>query len=469
MLRNILLIIVFSAFTLLVNAQLKLASILDDNMVLQRNSEVKLWGTGTAGEKMTVSASWSKEKYKTKCEPNGKWMLKVPTSDAGGPYWIEISTSKEKLIVRNILLGEVWLAAGQSNMAIPIQGYKDQPVNGAHDILENAGDEPIRLYNIPNSSQPEPIDSCGGKWMPATSENVQVFSAVGYLFAKHLQQKLKVPVGVIISAWGGSWIESWINREAIIAFPDAVTRSTLETNEPNQRASQLYNGMIAPITNYSIKGIIWYQGESNIVNYKGYDTLMKAMVSGWRNKFEQGIFPFYFVQIAPYDYGIEKNSAFLREEQSKAMGLIPNSGMITTIDLGEKNCVHPAEKNIVAKRLSWWAIAETYGIKGIPYKSPVYHSQEVKDTMIIISFDNAEQGITTFGKKLESLEIAGIDRIFYSANVLISDKKLIVWNPKVNNPVAVRYAFSNFPKGDGFLYNLTGLPVSSFRTDNWEQ
>jgi len=231
----------------------------------------------------------------------------------------------------------------------------------------------------------------------------------------------------------------------------------------------LFNGMIAPLLNYTIKGAIWYQGESNVDHYKGYSDLIQAMVKGWRNQFGQGIFPFYYVQIAPYNYGTENNSAFLREEQSKAMGLIPNSGMITTIDLGEKNCVHPAEKNIVAKRLSWWAIAETYGIKGIPYKSPVHHSQEVKDTMIIISFDNAEQGITTFGRKLESLEIAGIDRIFYSANVLISDKKLIVWNPKVNNPVAVRYAFSNFPKGDGFLYNLTGLPVSSFRTDNWEQ
>jgi len=462
----------FFLFLLLIfnaEAQLKIASVLSNHMVLQRNADVKLWGKAKAGEKVTVSVDWNAKKFTTNSDSNGKWLLKVPTTNAGGPYQIKVSAGKEQIMISDVLLGEVWLGSGQSNMSFAMCGYKDQPVNGASDFLADADNDQIRMFGIPNDSKAEPQDFCGGIWVAANAESVSTFSAVAYLFAKQLQQKLKVPVGILHASWGGSWLESWMNKDAIAGFPQAIERSTLEKSESNQRASQLYNAMIAPIKNFSIKGAIWYQGESNVARYPDYADLMAAMVWGWRAEFEQGDFPFYYVEIAPYDYGKDVNSAFLREQQTKAILMIPNSGMVCTIDLGEEKCVHPAEKFTISKRLSWYAFAETYGLKGILCRTPLYQSSEVKDTLMLVSFQNAENGLTTFGRKLESVEIAGVDRVFYPANAVISEKKLKVWSPKVKQPVAVRYAFCNFPKGEGFLYNVLGLPVSSFRTDNWEK
>lgn len=466
--RSILLSVFLFSF-LIANAELKVSSILGNNMVLQRNSEVKIWGNTYPNQKVTVKTDWNKSKVSVVSNEKGEWLTKVKTTEAGGPYSISITSGKEKLSLKNILMGEVWLCSGQSNMEMPVAGWSDMPTNGSNDFILDADNDNIRLFTLKKASMESPQDTCVGNWAVASSGSVAPFSAVGYLFAKQLQLKLNVPVGIISSNWGGSRVEAWMNKETIANFPEALKQTTQEKTSPNHKASRLYNGMIAPITNFTIKGVLWYQGESNKGNYKDYAALQASMVANWRNDFGVGEFPFYFVQIAPFSYGNSKgfDSAFQRDEQLKSMSLIPNSGMISTLDIGEEKNIHPAQKETVAKRLAYWAFAKTYDIKNIVYKSPTYKNMRVNDSIVLITFNDAENGLSTFGKEVECFEVAGQDSIFYPAKMTITKKQVRVWSAQVKAPVAVRYGFCNFPKTAGYLYNTAGLPVPSFRTDNW--
>ncbi len=463
------LVLILFLFITSIQAKVKLASVLGDNMVLQRNTEVQLWGTAQPNEKLSITTGWNSVKTKLVANENGKWLVKVKTTEAGGPYNITIATYKEKLILKNILLGEVWICSGQSNMEMPVAGLGGgQLTNGANEFIFDADNDNIRLFNVKKASVSTPQDSCTGQWAVASSESVASYSAVGYLYAKKLQQKLHVPIGMICSCWGGSTIEAWMDKETIAQFPAALKRSTQEKTQAQQKASCLYNGMIAPIVNYTIKGALWYQGESNQHNYKEYAAEQASMVASWRKDFGVGNFPFYFVQIAPFAYVNSKGliSALQRDEQLKSMALIPNSGMISTFDIGEEKCIHPAEKATVANRLAYWALSETYGCKGLAYKMPTFKNLTVKDSVAILKFDNAPNGFSTFGKEVECFEVAGSDSIFYPAKLII-DKEVKVVSTNVKAPVAVRYGFCNFPKTKGYLYNTAGLPVPSFRTDNW--
>lgn len=467
-----LLLLPFFLFTFLIcQAKLKVASILGDNMVLQRNTEVKLWGKAEPNQKIIIKTDWNKTTLNTVANEKGKWMVKVKTTEAGGPFTISVVSGKEKVLLKNILLGEVWLCSGQSNMEMIISGKIDQPVNGSNDFLTESDNSNIRLFTVKKASMETPQDTCTGNWEVASSISVAQFSAVGYLYAKQLQRILNVPVGMICSSWGGSRVEAWMSKETLSNYPEALKQTTQEKTQIQNRASRLYNGMILPIINYTIKGAIWYQGEGNIVNYKDYASLQASMVANWRNSFGIGEFPFYFVQIAPYSYGNSKaiNSALQRDEQLKSMSLIPNSGMISTFDIGEEKSIHPAEKNVVAKRLSYWALSKTYGLKGISYQSPTFKSLSIKDSVVCVDFDNADNGLSSFGKEVECFEIAGSDSIFYPAKMSINKKQACVWSTQVKMPVVVRYGFCNFPKTTGYLYNTAGLPVSSFRTDNWKR
>jgi sialate O-acetylesterase len=463
----------FALFIFLVSfaatqAKIKVASVLGDNMVLQRNTEVKLWGKADPNQKLSIVADWIKAKINVACNEQGDWLIKLKTTEAGGPYAITIASANEKMILKNILLGEVWLCSGQSNMEMPLIGFPGQPVNGSNDFLLNADNDNIRLFTVKRNPCDTPQDTCTGKWQAASSESVASFSAVGYLYAKILQQKLKVPVGIINSSWSGTRIQPWMSKETIAKFPVSLAQIASKDTPAHQKASATYNGMIAPIHNFAIKGAIWYQGEGNIGS-KEYPALMEAMVANWRKDFGVGQFPFYFVQIAPYWYNNSKgiNSAIQRDEQLKASLLIPNCGMISTMDMGEEKCIHPAEKELVAKRLAYWAFAETYGFKGLSYKTPYLSNFSLKDTLAILKFQNAPNGFSTFGKEVQSFEIAGQDSVFYPAEYKISSSQIQVWSQKVKVPVAVRYGFCNFPKTSGYLYNTAGLPVPSFRTDNW--
>lgn len=451
------------------HAEIKVASALGDNMVLQRNTEVKLWGTAKPNERLTITTGWDKSKCNVVCNENGKWLVKVKTAEAGGPYTISITSKEEKVQLQNILLGEVWLCSGQSNMEMPIEGFDDQPVNNSSDFLMEADDDNLRMFTLTRVSIDTPQDTCEGSWKVASAESVSEFSAVGYLFAKQLRKKLNVPVGVICSSWGGSRIEAWMSKETMSQFPEALKETSPKNPLPAQRASRLYNGMISPILNCTFKGAIWYQGESNIPNYQDYAALMKGMLQNWRHDFGLGNFPFYYVQISPFCYEGSKgiSCALQRDEQLRAMSMITNCGMISTFDIGSEVSIHPAEKYTVAKRLALWAFSETYGIKGLPYKTPTFKSMTVKDSVATLSFDNIGLGLNTFGKEVECFEVAGADKVFYPAKMTISARKAHVSSPKVKEPVAVRYGFCNYPKTSGYLYNNAGLPVCSFRTDNW--
>jgi sialate O-acetylesterase len=466
-----LLLSIFMLAAIALQAQLKVASILGNNMVLQQNTEVKIWGTATPNQKLTVTANWNNSKVTLTSNEDGKWLAKIKTTKAGGPYTITIAAKKEKIELTNILLGEVWLCSGQSNMEMPIMGFTDQPILGSNDALLEADNDNIRLFTVKRASLPTTADTCSGSWSVASAESVAKFSAVGYLYAKLLQKKLNVPVGIVSSNWGGSRIEAWINKENMTAFPEALAQTTKENTAPNHKASHLYNGMIYPILNYVIKGALWYQGESNIKNYKDYSAEMQVMLRNWRKDFGVGNFPFYFVQIAPFAYknSQEIGSVLLRDEQLKASLAIPNAGMVVTVDIGDENTIHPADKYTVAKRLVYRTLSETYGMKGISYESPTYKNMVVKDSIAFVSFDNNALGFSSFGKRVDCFEIAGDDKVFYPASIKILQKQIQVWASEVKTPVAVRYAYRNFPKTEGFIYNSAGLPLCPFRTDNWEK
>lgn len=468
--KTLLLLLALSSVTFL-QAQLKIASILGDNMVLQRNSEVKLWGNSKPNDKLTIKVGWDKSTLKTVADGDGKWLVKVKTTEAGGPYQITIALGKEKLTLTNILLGEVWLCSGQSNMEMPIKGFGDQPILGVNDALVDAENDNLRLFTVKKAALDTPQDTCSGNWDVANPLSVGKFSAVGYFYARELQRKLNVPVGMICSSWGGTAIASWMSPQALSNFPSSKAKTPVKKEGDPSKFSSLYNGMIHPLLNFTIKGAIWYQGETNRFNAGEYADLMAAMVNNWRADFGAGQFPFYFVQIAPYNYADSKGliSAYLREAQQKASLKIPNSGMISTVDIGEEKVIHPAEKLTVAKRLSYWALSETYNKKGIAFQNPLFKMAEAKDSMMVISFDNLENGLTAFGKEISNFEIAGKDKIFYPAKAIIVKKQIQATCPEVKKPMAVRYGFCNYPQGKGFLYNTAGIPVPPFRSDDWNE
>ena len=455
-----------------VNAQLKLASVIGDNMVLQQNSKVRIWGKSTAGHTIKVSANWSSEATaNTVVNQNGDWLVSIPTVAAGGPYQITISDAKEKVKVNNLMLGEVWFCSGQSNMEMVVAGMFGNVIKDADEIINDADNNNIRCFTVPRNSVATPQDTCTGSWKIANSETVGNFSAVAYLYAKQLEHKLHVPIGIIVSSFGGSRIEAWISKDKITNYPEPFKETTQPKTLIHHKASQLFNGMVNPVLNYTIKGAIWYQGESNISNYKDYPDLMAGLVSDWRTRFGVGDFPFYYVEIAPYWYNNSNafGAALQRNQQLKAVSMIPNSGMVSTIDIGEEKCIHPADKATVSKRLAYLAFSETYQMKGYSIKQPIYKSVAFKDSLATITLDNVGNGLTSFGKEVDCFEVAGADSVFHKGNAIVNKKLQIeVVSSQVKNPVAVRYAFRNYINTRGWFYNSANLPLLSFRTDNWE-
>lgn len=466
-------------FVLSLQARVKLPNVLSDNMVLQQQTQVKLWGEALANKKVKIYTSWNQKNYVTKADATGNWEVKVVTPKAGGPYTIKISDG-ETLVLKNILIGEVWFCSGQSNMEMPVQGFVRQPVKGGNDAIAKAQPSiPIRIFSTDTKAgkpikqfAKQPQKNCDGQWEENYGDGVANCSATAYFFAKYLQEVLQVPVGIIISSWGASNVEAWMSREALQPF-STIDTAILTNNEtiskPNQTPTVLFNAKIAPLLSYTIKGFLWYQGESNCINAEAYQSLMPAFVSDLRNKWNIGAFPFYFVQIAPYNYGKPNGfwSAKMREVQEKIWKLIPNSGMVTTLDVGSPFFIHPPDKQMVGERLALWALGATYERKGFAYKPPVFEKMEIKEDKVYIDFQNAERGIYPMATELYGFEIAGADQVFYSAKAIIdiSSPRLAVWSDKVTQPVAVRYAFKNFEQAS--IFGVSGIPVAPFRTDTW--
>ena len=472
-----LLIVSFLCFNL--QAKVKLPSVLGNNMVLQQKSEVKLWGWSNPNTKVKITTSWDKKSYVITTDNKGNWLQKVNTPTAGGPFEISFNDG-EKTSLTNILIGEVWFCSGQSNMEMPMQGFDRQPLKGTNNIIAKANPTvPIRIFNtdveggkrIRQVSKLEQTD-CKGTWVIDNPENVSVTSAAAYYFARYVQEVLNVPVGIIVSSLGGSAVEAWMSREAIQPFKEidlSILDNDVEIKNPQQTPCVLYNAKIAPLTNFTIKGFLWYQGESNRKNADLYAKLMPAFVSDLRTKWNIGEFPFYFVQIAPFKYeGADSISAArLREVQAQNMTDIPNSGMVTTLDIGNINFIHPVDKETVGERLALWALGATYGLKGFGFAPPIYKSMEKKEQKIYINFKNAERGICPMWTNLKGFEIAGVDKVFYPAKAEIetSTTRLAVSSDQVPDPVAVRYAYKNYCEAS--IFGVSGIPVAPFRTDNW--
>ena len=464
---------IFSVFLLLLLVatnqgfgRVVLPSVFSDHMVLQQKDTVLIWSRADINKTVSITGSWNGKTYKVKTNGEGQWKTRIATPAAGGPYTISFDDG-EKLVLKNILIGEVWLCSGQSNMEMPVKGFGNQPILNSNDILFDADKAQIRLirYDRGQSRTPQ-YDGKSTSWEISSAQTAREFSAVGFQYAQMLQRKLKVPIGMIMSTWGGTKIEAWMNARSLEGFPeikipDIADTAKIGKNDP----TVLFNAMINPFLGYGIRGVIWYQGEQNRGNPKIYDQLMMAMVKEWRHLWEKDL-PFYFVQIAPFRYKDTLGPAnLLREAQLKASRQIPNSGMVVTMDVGAENFIHPPDKTTISKRLAWLAMAKTYGMTGIACESPVYKSMEVEKDMVKISFDHADNGFSSFGKTLSGFEIAGNDKIFYPATARISGKLVIVKSEQVKNPVAVRYAFSDWVEGT--LFNTEGLPASPFRTDNW--
>lgn len=457
------------------NAAIKLPALFSDNMMLQQQSSAPIWGWADKNQSLKIQTSWDSKSYEVKADKDGKWKIAVQTPAAGGPFEIKVSDNTETKTIKNILIGEVWLCSGQSNMEMPLKGFPGQPVLKGNEAIVHSTNNQIRFITVPRATVLTPNEDFVGKWNAAGPQTTGDFSATAWYFGSLLQEVLQVPVGLIHVSYGGSSMEAWMNQEMLKDFKEAKIPTKKEdlAKDPNRVATTLFNGMLSPVIGYGIKGCIWYQGESNYERAGQYKELMKKMVSSWRGIWNQGDFPFYYCQIAPFNYAQfhpkdnkeEYNSAYLREAQLKASKEIPNSGMAVLMDIGEENNIHPIHKEAGGSRLAYLALTKTYGLSGFEFESPEYKAMEIKDNSVTVSFDKAPNGITANGKDVTGFEIAGADKVFYPAKAEVRRKSVVLKSDKVTNPVAVRYLFKDFAEAQ--IFSTGGLPVSSFRTDNW--
>ena len=462
---------------LLAEAKILLPSIIDDNMVLQQQSEIMLWGSAEPDSGIQVSVSWDGKTYKTMSDGTGKWSVKCRTIEAGGPYEITIRSGKEKVVLTNVMLGEVWLCGGQSNMDISFRGLRNQPIaDAAREIIDSEYPD-LRLFRVKRNYNKRQLDDVTGDWCVSTSSSAETCSAIGFIFGRMLHLHNKVPVGIIVSAWGGSKVEAWMSEDKLKAFvgdglvlnvPDKLARE-----KANVTPTVLYNAMINPIVNYKIKGCLFYQGEANITRPALYRKLFPAMVQEWREKWGYE-FPFYYVQLAPFGYQNmgwspeDRQVAFFREVQEQSLKDIPNAGIISTTDVGALHTIHPPQKKEVAERALFMALKNTYGYKGFVAEAPVPKTVEINGNKVSIQFANAPYGISSYGRPMVGFEVAGKDKVFYPAEVSIYGLSTIhVSSASVPEPVAVRYCFKNFY--EGCIYNNYGIPALPFRTDDWAE
>jgi len=446
------------------SADVKLPSVISDNMVLQQRAKAPIWGWAEPGERITVKPGWSKGETSAVADATGTWMVRLNTPQAGGPYEITIA-GKNAVVLKNILIGEVWVCSGQSNMVMTVKSYYNDGVLNRDQEIAAAKYPQIRLFSVEDQDTPQPAKDCRGHWLECTPETVGGFSAAAYFFGRDIHKELKVPVGLILAAAGSSVIETWCGRELLESDKDYLPVFTYGEGHRMNPAG-LYNGMIAPLIPFGIRGVLWYQGESNSVNACVYRKLFPAMIQSWRKAWGQGEFPFYYAQISPWNgYGDKPISAELREAQLRTLQT-PNTGMAVTTDMGDVNEIHPLNKQLVGKRLALWALAKTYHREGVEYSGPLYSSMKVEGDKIRLRFDHVGGGlIAKGGGALTEFTIAGADQRFVSAQAVIDGETILVSSPRVNKPVAVRFGWSNTTEPN--LYNKADLPASPFRTDDW--
>jgi sialate O-acetylesterase len=509
---SLILIVLITPFAM---ADVRLPAVISDNMVVQAGAQAPIWGWAEPNETVTVTIG--KQKQTATAGANGKWMVKLkPMKPSDKPLEMTVA-GKNIITVKNILVGQVWLGSGQSNMQMAVSDVVD-----ANTEISNAAYPSIRLFSVIRTTAFSPAADCNGRWVECSPQTVWDFSAVAYFFGRQLHKELKQPVGLINSSWGGTIAETWMSAGSIRANPDfapilqryeamlklypngqsdydkAIAQWQKDANDaakagkpepakpapalgqtnPNS-ASLLYNGMIAPVVPFAIKGVLWYQGESNADRSKQYQTLFPALITDWRTKWRQGDFPFYFVQLSNFYSHLPNNRpsqlptlgnpevsgwAELREAQTMTLSL-PNTGMAVTMDIGDPYDIHPKNKQEVGKRLALWALAKNYGFKDLVYSGPLYKKMKIEKNKIWIYFDNAGSGLVSNGEQLKGFAIAGEDQKFVWANATIDKNTVLVWSEEIDKPVAVRYGWANWIECN--LANKEKLPASPFRTDDW--
>jgi sialate O-acetylesterase len=487
-------VINYSAFS-----AVKLPAIISNNMVLQQNTKAALWGWADAGEKVSITTSWDNKTTTITAGADGKWITWVKTGAAGGPYTIRFKASNE-ITVENVLLGEVWLASGQSNMEFFVAKTRSSSYTGVINYEEEikvANYPMIRQIDVANKNAAEPQDDFKGDWKICSPQTVDTFSAVAYYFALKIHKETGFPVGIINSTWGGTAAESWTKKEVLTAdndlavsvnrfdslvkaYPDALAKYNASLDawkldsvnlpkprpilRPNNDKApfRLYNAMIAPLKPYTLRGVIWYQGESNADRAYNYRKLFPAMIANWRDDFQNKKLPFYFVQISPH----RSQNAEIRDAQLYALRTVPYTGMAVTTDNGDSLDIHPRNKKLVGERLSVWALHNEYGKKDVEVSGPLFSSMKTDGNKIRIKFDHVDGGLEARDGALIEFTIAGDDQVFVPANASIEGNEVVVWSEQVAKPAAVRFAWKNIPRPN--FYNKSGLPASPFRTDNWK-
>ena len=496
----------------LAHSEVTLPRVIGSNMVLQRDMQAPIWGWASAGEEVTITLSTEAEGVEplfstsAVADMEGNWQIKLPAMAAGGPYTLQIKGSNT-LELKNVLFGEVWVCSGQSNMQWPVSASNDSEAEIAAGMYPK-----IRLFYIPRVPSGLPQQNVAADWHETTPETIAGFSAVAYYFGRKLYKNLDVPIGLINTSWGGTRIEPWTPPVGLAGVPAlttiskevqdvqanyraqlpakmkdieawiAETRKALETDAPltpmpdnthplrhQGRPTALYNGMVHPIVPYAIRGALWYQGESNLRDGMRYHEKMKALINGWREVWGQGDFPFYFVQLAPFNYGGRNaNPLFLPQiwEAQAATLALPNTGMAVTTDIGNLRDIHPRNKQDVGRRLALWALAKNYSRDDVTYSGPLYKSMAVEGNTIRLTFDQVGSGLTSRDEEpLTWFQIAGEDKEFVEAQAKIDGDTIVVSSETVANPVAVRFGWHQSAEPN--FVNKEGLPASPFRTDSW--
>lgn len=503
-------------------ADIQVPKIFSDGMMLQRQTETHLHGSADPGEALVVTIAGNgidKTELKTVCNDQGQFSVKFPAPPVGGPYELAVLGKGSSILIRDILVGDIWLCSGQSNMEWPMEQAENGEAEVAAAINAN-----VRLLTIEPMASPHPLQEFAAAltWSPAKPESLRRFSAVGFYFGESLQKELNVPIGLIHASWGGTLAEAWVSQDSLSRASDLKTLydfglTSGDNTNRQDRHGYLFNGMISPLQRFPIKGVIWYQGESNVGRGHQYAKLFPLLIQDWRNHFQSPGLPFLFAQIAPYRYQSQDPAALpeLWDAQLNTLKSLPHTGMAATADLGNATDIHPIQKKPVGQRLAAWALAEVYGSRQlIPppvaaledeakspsddeptestpaaavdkqataaasdrpsaspqgsrtlYSGPIFRSAEIQGSQVQVNFFAGEGLTTNDGQSPREFLLAGEDQIFHPAQAIIKDQTIVLTSPKVEHPVAARYSWNDSPKVN--LVNAAGLPAIPFRTDSF--
>lgn len=460
-LRSVFILVLVILLAQSVSAKVVLPHIFSSEMVLQRNSEITFWGWAFPGEEITLVTGWDGSSYQVKTDNAAYWELKVSTPEAGGPYAIEIKGSSNTILLENVLLGEVWLCSGQSNM----EWSANYGIDQKETEIANANYPNIRFFSIDKRTSNSAQDDLSGHWEICSPETMPDFSAVAYFFARRLQGELNVPIGLIDSSWGATCAEVWTPEDVFEDNADLKEAAKKVGANPwvTTQPSSLYNALIAPLKNFPIAGTIWYQGESNTANADTYQKLFGKMISAWRNQWGTD-FPFYYVQIAPFNYDSPEVGVQVRDAQRRILESIDNTGMVVVSDICTIDDIHPQNKQDVGLRMANLALNHHYKTIDGQVNGPLFKEMKIDGKQVHVFFDHAK-GLTSTTKNVGHFEMAGADGKFFPATAKIKNDMVILTSKSVSIPANVRFAWSNTDMAT--LFNEVGLPASSFTTEEW--